>query len=59
MNLDTLYSELTLKTKTKLVLLVLDGLGDIATKDHNYAQARLNQYRHVSGPKKPTKMNDQ
>ncbi len=36
MNLDTLYSELTLKTKTKLVLLVLDGLGDIATKDHNY-----------------------
>jgi len=36
MNLDTLYSELTLKTKTKLVLLVLDGLGDIATKDQNY-----------------------
>jgi len=31
MNLDTLYSELTLTTKTKIVLLVLDGLGDIAT----------------------------
>jgi 2,3-bisphosphoglycerate-independent phosphoglycerate mutase len=36
MNLDALYSELTLKTKTKHVLLVLDGLGDIATKDQNY-----------------------
>src|SRR5579884_1639639 len=31
MNLDALYFELTLKTKTKMVLLVLDGLGDIAT----------------------------
>src|ERR1051325_7233399 len=31
MNLDTLYSELTIKTGAKLVLLVLDGLGDIAT----------------------------
>src|SRR6266481_3957698 len=31
MNLDALYSELTLKTNAKLVLLVLDGLGDIAT----------------------------
>lgn len=30
MNLDALYSELTLETKAKLVLLVLDGLGDIA-----------------------------
>ena len=30
MNLDTLYSELTLKTEAKLVLAVLDGLGDIA-----------------------------
>jgi 2,3-bisphosphoglycerate-independent phosphoglycerate mutase len=29
--LDTLYSELTLKTNAKLVLLVLDGLGDLAT----------------------------
>ena len=36
MNLDTLYSELTLPTKAKLVLLVLDGLGDIATKDQGY-----------------------
>src|SRR5882724_7627797 len=36
MNLDTLYSELTLKTKTKLVLLVLDGLGDIATREQGY-----------------------
>ena len=31
MNLDTLYSELTLKTNAKLALIVLDGLGDIAT----------------------------
>ena len=36
MNLDALYSELTLKTKTKLALIVLDGLGDIATRDQNY-----------------------
>jgi len=36
MNLDELYSELTLKTKTKHVLLVLDGLGDIATKEQGY-----------------------
>ncbi|HVU08311.1 MAG TPA: 2,3-bisphosphoglycerate-independent phosphoglycerate mutase [Verrucomicrobiae bacterium] len=36
MNLDTLYSELTLKTKAKLALVVLDGLGDIATKEQNY-----------------------
>lgn len=31
MNLDALYSELTLKTNAKLVLVVLDGLGDLAT----------------------------
>src|SRR4051794_14024152 len=31
MNLDALYSELTIKTGAKLVLLVMDGLGDIAT----------------------------
>lgn len=31
MNLDALYSELTLKTKAKLALVVLDGLGDLAT----------------------------
>jgi 2,3-bisphosphoglycerate-independent phosphoglycerate mutase len=36
MNLDALYSELTLKTKAKLALVVLDGLGDIATKEQNY-----------------------
>lgn len=30
MNLDSLYSELTLKTNAKLALVVLDGLGDIA-----------------------------
>jgi 2,3-bisphosphoglycerate-independent phosphoglycerate mutase len=31
MNLDTLYTELTLNTKAKLALIVLDGLGDLAT----------------------------
>ncbi len=36
MNLDTLYSELTLKTKKKLVLLVLDGLGDLATPEQGF-----------------------
>ncbi len=36
MNLDALYSELTLKTNAKLALIVLDGLGDLATKEHNY-----------------------
>src|SRR5687767_10034562 len=36
MNLDSLYSELTLPTDKKLVLVVLDGLGDLATKDQNY-----------------------
>ncbi|HEU6449081.1 MAG TPA: 2,3-bisphosphoglycerate-independent phosphoglycerate mutase [Verrucomicrobiae bacterium] len=36
MNLDALYFELTLKTKTKLALIVLDGLGDLATKEQNY-----------------------
>src|SRR5262245_16278780 len=35
MNLDALYSELTLKTNAKLVLLVLDGLGDLAAPDQN------------------------
>ncbi|MSU62923.1 MAG: 2,3-bisphosphoglycerate-independent phosphoglycerate mutase [Pedosphaera sp.] len=35
-NLNSLYSELTLKTKTKLVLVVLDGVGDIATKSQGY-----------------------
>src|SRR5580692_2616216 len=36
MNLDAQYSELTLKTKAKLVLVVLDGLGDIANQEQNY-----------------------
>jgi 2,3-bisphosphoglycerate-independent phosphoglycerate mutase len=36
MKLDALYSELTLKTKAKLALVVLDGLGDIATREQNY-----------------------
>src|SRR3954447_18746902 len=37
MNLDSVYSELTLKgTKAKLVLLVMDGLGDIATRENGY-----------------------
>src|SRR6266508_5598244 len=31
MNLDALYSKLLVKTNAKLVLAVLDGLGDIAT----------------------------
>src|SRR5499427_7437124 len=36
MNLDALYSELTLKTNAKLVLVVLDGLGDLATREQGY-----------------------
>src|SRR5580692_686721 len=36
MNLDAQYSELTLKTKAKLALIVLDGLGDIANQEQNY-----------------------
>jgi 2,3-bisphosphoglycerate-independent phosphoglycerate mutase len=36
MNLDALYSELTLETKSKMVLMVLDGLGDIATPEQSY-----------------------
>src|ERR1051326_5683540 len=36
MNLDALYSELTLKPTGKLVLLVLDGLGDVATREQAY-----------------------
>lgn len=33
MDLDALYSELTIKTSAKLALVVLDGLGDLATMD--------------------------
>jgi 2,3-bisphosphoglycerate-independent phosphoglycerate mutase len=36
MNLDALYSELTLKTGRKLVLVVLDGVGDVATREQGY-----------------------
>ena len=36
MNLDALYSELTLETNAKLVLMVLDGVGDIVTKDQGH-----------------------
>src|SRR2546423_3283414 len=36
MNLDSLYSELTLKTEAKLVLAVLDGLGDVATREQGF-----------------------
>jgi 2,3-bisphosphoglycerate-independent phosphoglycerate mutase len=35
MKLDALYPELTLKTNAKLALVVLDGLGDIATPEQN------------------------
>src|SRR5437870_11236724 len=35
MNLDALYSDLTLKTDAKLALVVLDGLGDLATTAQN------------------------
>ncbi len=36
MNLDELYSKLTIKTNAKLALVVLDGLGDIATKEQGF-----------------------
>src|SRR5512136_191597 len=36
MNLDALYSELTLKTNAKLALVVMDGVGDVATRDQGY-----------------------
>lgn len=36
MKLDALYSELTLKTNAKIALVVLDGLGDIATKEQGF-----------------------
>ena len=36
MNLDALYSEITLKTDAKLALIVLDGVGDIATREQGY-----------------------
>ncbi|HEY5914861.1 MAG TPA: 2,3-bisphosphoglycerate-independent phosphoglycerate mutase [Verrucomicrobiae bacterium] len=36
MNLDALYTELTLKTNRKLALVVLDGVGDVATREQGY-----------------------
>src|SRR6476469_6610693 len=36
MNLDALYSSLTLKTDAKMALVVLDGLGDVATREQGY-----------------------
>ena len=36
MKLDALYSGLTLKTNAKLALIVLDGLGDLATREQDY-----------------------
>ena len=36
MNLDALYTELTLKTSAKLALVVLDGVGDVATREQGY-----------------------
>jgi 2,3-bisphosphoglycerate-independent phosphoglycerate mutase len=35
-SLDALYSELTIKTKAKLALIVLDGVGDIATAEQHF-----------------------
>jgi 2,3-bisphosphoglycerate-independent phosphoglycerate mutase len=36
MKLDALYSELTLKTNAKLALVVMDGVGDVATREQCY-----------------------
>jgi 2,3-bisphosphoglycerate-independent phosphoglycerate mutase len=36
MNLDRIYSNLTIKTQAKVVLIVMDGLGDIATKQSQF-----------------------
>ena len=36
MDLDSIYSNLTIQTGAKLVLIVMDGLGDVATKQSNY-----------------------
>jgi 2,3-bisphosphoglycerate-independent phosphoglycerate mutase len=36
MNLDSVYAKHTIKTGAKLVLLVMDGLGDIAVAQNNY-----------------------
>src|SRR3974377_2458367 len=36
MNVDALYSELTLKPTAKMALVVLDGVGDLATREQGY-----------------------
>src|SRR5436190_23952789 len=36
MKLDSVYSNLTIKTGAKLALVVLDGVGDLATRDQGY-----------------------
>src|SRR5271170_5236484 len=36
MSVDDLYSKLTIETKAKLALVVLDGLGDLATKEQGF-----------------------
>jgi 2,3-bisphosphoglycerate-independent phosphoglycerate mutase len=36
MNLDSLYAELTLKTDAKMALVVMDGIGDVATREQGY-----------------------
>jgi 2,3-bisphosphoglycerate-independent phosphoglycerate mutase len=36
MSMDELYAKLTIETKAKLALVVLDGLGDIATKEQGF-----------------------
>jgi len=36
MNLDSLYSQLQVKTPAKLALVVLDGLGDLATRSQGF-----------------------
>ena len=36
MKLDALYSELTIKTNAKLALVVMDGVGDVATREQGY-----------------------
>jgi 2,3-bisphosphoglycerate-independent phosphoglycerate mutase len=36
MNLEELYAKLTVKTDAKLALVVLDGLGDLATKEQGF-----------------------
>src|SRR6059058_2062072 len=48
MNLDALYSELTLKTNAKLALIVLDGLGDLATRaQHELTPLEAAQTPHL------------